>query len=624
MNDATDLEQKFKSALELHTAGQLPQAERLYRQILKVAPSHPEALHYLGVIGLQVGRNEDAVSLITKVVDLQPANYNAMVNLGSGLQALGRIDEAIKSYRQALALQPESAAIHANLGNALTSNGEIERAIERYEAALNFDPELTEARRNLANSLLTQGQPDEALRHILIAVNANPNAIEVQVSMGNILQELGRHDDAIACFTAVSEAQPDVAPIHCNLGNVLKDVGRLHDATKHYQKALELDPNYAEAHYCLGRMRQYLGDTGEASSEFRKAISLDRNCTKAWRAITELSRQSLTDAEIKSIAAALESEDYSPEQRLHLEFALAKSYEDVGKHVDASEHYQRGNRLCRNRIAYSFEHDQKVFERVKATFDAGFFDQWANAGSADATPLFVVGMPRSGSTLVEQILASHPSVHGGGELPLLPQAIARRFPLADGVDYTAALSTASQADFDSVAESYLTTQRQLAPDAQRISDKLLINFLNIGLIHVLFPNSRIIHCLRDPRDTCFSIYKHIFGARGHHYAYDLEELGRYYNEYAKLMVHWEDVLPGRVYQISYESLVQEQESTTRALLEYCELSWDPACLEFHRSERPVVTHSASQVREPIFSDSIGAWRPYEASLAPLLRLLPAN
>ncbi|MCZ6855692.1 MAG: sulfotransferase, partial [Gammaproteobacteria bacterium] len=225
---------------------------------------------------------------------------------------------------------------------------------------------------------------------------------------------------------------------------------------------------------------------------------------------------------------------------------------------------------------------------------------------------------------VEQILASHPSVYGGGELPLLPRAITRRFPLADGVDYTAALSTASQEDFDVVAESYLATQRQLAPDAQRISDKLLSNFLNIGLIRVLFPNARIIHCVRDPRDTCFSIYKLIFGARGHHYAYDLEELGRYYNGYAQLMDHWDDVLPGHVHQVHYESLVVEQESTTRALLESCGLPWNPACLEFHKSERPVVTHSASQVRQPIFRGAIGAWRPYEASLAPLLRLLPAD
>ncbi|MCZ6641358.1 MAG: sulfotransferase [Gammaproteobacteria bacterium] len=624
MNDATDLQQKLQDALRFHGGGQLPQAERLYRQILNVAPSHPEALHYLGVIELQVGRYEEAVSLIGKVVGLQPANHDAMVNLGNALQALGRNDEAIKSYQQALTLQPGSGAIHANLGNALLANGEIDQAIERYEAALLNEPGLTEARRNLANALLTHAQPDEALRHILIAARANPGAIEIQVSMGNILQDLGRHDDAIACFKAVIEARPDSAPVHCNLGNVLKDVGRLPEATKHYERALELDPNYAEAHYCLGRVRQYLGDNEQASSEFRMAITFDRYCTKAWRAITELDRQSLTDAEIKTMGAALESGEYSPEQQLHLEFALGKSYEDAGEHVIASVHYQRGNRLCRNRIAYSFQHDQMVFEHVKATFNAGFFDRWADVGSADTTPIFLVGMPRSGSTLVEQILASHPSVYGGGELPLLPRAITRRFPLADGVDYTAALSTASQEDFDVVAESYLATQRQLAPDAQRISDKLLSNFLNIGLIRVLFPNARIIHCVRDPRDTCFSIYKLIFGARGHHYAYDLEELGRYYNGYAQLMDHWDDVLPGHVHQVHYESLVVEQESTTRALLESCGLPWNPACLEFHKSERPVVTHSASQVRQPIFRGAIGAWRPYEASLAPLLRLLPAD
>ncbi len=624
MNDATDLQQKLQNALQFHREGQLPQAERLYREILKVAPSHPEALHSLGVIGLQVGRFEDAVTLIGKAVRLQPSNHDALLNLGNGLQALGRHDEAIKSYQQALALQPRSSAIHANLGNVLSAIGELDRAIESYEAALHHEAGLTEARHNLADALLARAQPDEALRHILIDANADPGAIEIQVSMGNILQELGRHDDAIACFVAVLARRPNSAPVHCNLGNVLKDVGRLPEATNHYESAIELDPNFSEAHYCLGRMRQYLGDNGAASTEFRKAMSLDRYCTKAWRAITELARQSLTDAEIKTMNAALESEDYSTEQRLHLEFALGKSYEDIDQHVIASEHYQRGNRLCRNRIAYSFEDDQSVFEHVKSTFNTEFFDRWANVGTADETPVFIVGMPRCGSTLVEQILASHPSVYGGGELPLLPQAIARRFPLTDGLDYTAALTAASSEDLDFVAESYLATQRQLAPGALRITDKLLINFLNVGLIRVLFPDARIVHCVRDPRDTCFSIYKRMFGARGHHYAYDLEELGRYYNEYAQLMEHWDRVLPGQIHQVRYEYLVAEQESTTRELLEFCGLSWDPACLEFHRTVRPVVTHSASQVRQPIFRGSIGAWRHYETLLAPLLRLLPAN
>lgn len=621
MSESGDLQQTLQYALQCHGAGDLGRAEQAYRRILAAQPQHPDALHYLGVVGLQTGRFEDAVKLISQAVEQSPDYLDALSNLGNALQALGRFGEAVARYRQALELQPESAAIIANLGNALMKSGHFAAAMEHYQSALAIDPGLIDTRRNLADALLAQGRPSEALGHIAEAANADPRSPQIQVSMGNILGELGKSDAAIACFERVLIAQPDFAPVHCNLGNILRQAGRLPEAVERYEKALQIAPDYSEGYYDLGVALQDMGDKDRAMAEFRQAIARDAHCTKAWRAIAGLSRDSFTKSDFDAMHAALKAPDAPAEERMHLEFALGKGYEDAKDYAAAIAHFHRGNRLRRGAIDYSVEQDEAVFENLKTAFDGPFFERWADAGLDDATPIFIVGMPRSGTTLAEQILASHADVHGGGELTFLARAIAARFGMRDGVDYTAALASASEEDFRHVGESYVAAVRDLDAAASHITDKLPNNFLNVGLIKVVFPNARIIHCTRDPRDTCYSIYKHYFSARGHSYAYDLVELGRYYNLYADLMAHWEQCLPGVMHTLRYEDLVQEQEATTRALLDACGLPWDAACLEFHKTRRTVATISASQVRQPMYTGSLGAWRNIEAALQPLVEIL---
>ena len=622
MIESGDIQQALQRALQCHGAGDLGQAEQIYRHILGVNSQHPDALHYLGVIGLQKGRFEDAAELISKAIECRPDYLDALANLGNVMQALGRYDEAVARYGQALELQPNSAATTANLANALLQLGQPLAAIENYEAALAIEPGLVDARRSLADALLAQGMPSEALHQITLAAGSQPEAPEILVSKGNILQELGRSDEAIACFETVLAALPDFTPVYCNIGNVLRQQGRLSEAIEFYEKALGLDPNYVEGHYDLGIVWKERGDQEKALSSFRRAIALDRHFTKAWHAIASLGRSNLNDEDVQTMQQALRSSpEYSPEQRMHLEFALGKVQENDGNHNEAIEHYHTANRLRRAAVDYSVERDETVFDSLKATFDSNFLDRWSQVGAADTTPIFIIGMPRSGTTLVEQIIASHSSVFGGGELLTLPRAITERFPMQGGVDYTAALETASASDFEFVANSYISSIRELDGEARHITDKLPTNFLNVGLIKILFPNARVIHCVRDARDTCYSIYKHFFSARGHHYAYDMEELGHYYNLYADLMAHWRQVIPDGFFDLHYESMVAEQETTTRALLDACGLPWDPACLKFHKTTRPVATISAPQVRQPIYAGSVGAWRNYEGSLAPLLRVL---
>lgn len=622
MTDSGEIEQVLQSALQFHGAGDLERAEQLYRRILSINSKHPDALHFLGVIGLQKGRFEDAAELIGSAIEFRPEYVEALANLGNVLQALGRYDEAVARYRQALKIQPDVAATAANLANALLQSGHAIAAIESYEAALAIEPRLVDARRSLADALLAQGRPSEALLQIKVAADSRPEAPDIQVSMGNILQELGRSDEAITCFESVIAALPRCAPVYCNIGNVFRQLGHRSDAIEQYEKSLGIDPNYAEGHYDLGVVYQEIGDQEKALKSFRRAIALDRRLTKSWHAIVSHSRSDLNDEDVQTMQQSLSSSsEHSPEQRMHLEFALGKVREVDSDYEEAIKHYHAANRLRRAAVDYSVERDEITFENIKATFDSDFLDHWSEVGVSDETPIFIIGMPRSGTTLAEQILASHSSVFGGGELLTLPRVISERIPMQDGVDYTAALETVSASDLKFIANRYISLLRRLHGEVHHITDKLPTNFLNLGLIKILFPNARVIHCTRDPRDTCYSIYKHYFSARGHHYAYDMEDLGHYYNLYASLMAHWKQSFPGGFFDLNYELMVEEQETTTRALLEACGLPWDPACLKFHKTARPVATISASQVRQPIYTGSVGVWRKYEESLAPLLRIL---
>ena len=587
MNESDNTEQALQQAVQLHGAGKLRQAEQLYRQVLRQDPEQPDALHYLGVIAMQAGNFDAATELITQALQQQPQNHFAM----------------------------------ANLGNALLQAGNPAEAIDRYRAALTIEPSMFDARRNLASALLAQNEANEALSEIKQAAEMAPQSLEVQVTLGNILQETGHVDEAIACFEGILRVRSDLAPIHVSLGSSLRKAGSRDDAIASFEKAIELAPDYAEAHHKLGTVYRDLGDKEKAATALRKALSIDSGHAKAWFSLANLSKNSLSEDEVASMTALLDSTDLDDDQRTHLESALGKIREDREEHAEAMRHYMASNKLRRTSLVCSIDDDRQAFENLKAVFDAEFFERWSGVGSESSAPIFIVGMPRSGTSLAEQVLASHPQVHGGGELMALLRAASSRFTLAEGFDYSASIAAASAEDFEHIAGHYLKAIADLGDDAPHVTDKLPANFLNVGLISIVFPKATVIHCSRDPRDTCFSIFKHLFGASGHNYAYDLEELGAYYNLYSDMMAHWRTVVPISLHELRYEEMIRNQEETTKALLEACGLPWDPACLEFHNTARPVATISADQVRRPIYSSSIGLWQQHEDALAPLLRVL---
>ncbi len=415
---------------------------------------------------------------------------------------------------------------------------------------------------------------------------------------------------------ADSQRQTDAASAY-RRARQLREAGQSREAADALRALAEKEPCHARLHYELGACLEDVNDKQAAQAEFRRAIEIDPGYAAAWFGIARVARAPFSDADIEQILAVQENDAASIEARMLTGFALGRHYEQSGEHANAAEQYLFANRTTRSAFNYDFAADKKMFEDLKTIFDADFMQKWSDAGIGDRTPIFIVGMPRSGTTLVEQILSSHAEVAAGGELPLLIQSILSSFPGVAGHDYLPALANAEAGCFRRAAETYIS--HLPAHDTMHLTDKLPHNFLNVGIIRILFPGARIVHCRRDARDTCFSIYKNLFGT--HPYTFDLEELGRYYNEYRALMAHWDEILPGAIHSVDYETMIADQEATTRGLLEACGLDWDPNCLEFFRHDRSIPTISATQVQQPIYGSSVAAWENYADMLEPLLAVL---
>jgi tetratricopeptide (TPR) repeat protein len=368
--------------------------------------------------------------------------------------------------------------------------------------------------------------------------------------------------------------------------NILKEQGKFDDAMAHYGRAIAIRPDYAEAHYNRSEIKTFSKD----------------------------------DADLAALEALADGDDLPADQALAIHFALAKALEDIGDHARAFEHLRKGNALKQRQINYDEPALVNLFQRVSAVFDGNLFDRFRGEGNPSSVPIFVLGMPRSGSTLIEQILASHPQIHAAGELGDLEAAASRLLNHRDqATQYPECVPALDGAALRRLGQSYLASLPALADGRVRIVDKLPGNFVHIGLIRLILPNARIIHTMRDPIDTCVSCYSKLFTA-GVSFSYDLAELGRHYRRYRELMTHWRSVLPpDAILDVSYEDVVDDLEGQARRLIDYCGLPWDDRCLSFHRNSRPVKTASAVQVRKPLFRSSLQRWRRYEADIAPLLR-----
>jgi tetratricopeptide (TPR) repeat protein len=627
--------------------GRPEEALASYRRALTVKPDFVDAHNNLGNALLQLGQFEQAASSYRRALELRPQYAEVHNNLGNALLDLDRLEQAAASYRFALQLKPDFAEAHSNLGNCLLQLGRFEDAAESYRHALQLAPESAKVHNNLGNALLHLGCLEEAAAACRRALALKADFAEAHSTLGNALMDLGRLEEAAASYEAALRIRPDFAEVHNNLGNVVRGLGRLDAAVTHYGRALQLKPDYAEAHNNLGvalrlqgrtaeaqascaralainpnsaatlatlaEARADLGQFAEAEDLFRRAIALQPDFAEAWVGIARLRTMTARDAPWLAEVQRLAQLPLRPREAISLHYAIGKYFDDLQEFDQAFLHYQRANELTRT---HAGRHDRQrlaqAVDQLIHSYGRSGLPQVSAQGTDSERPVFIVGMPRSGTTLTEQILASHPQVFGAGELLFWSGASASCESSARGELSGSILSRLSA--------EYLNLLRELSPCALRVVDKMPSNFMFLGLIHAALPNARIIHMQRDPIDTCLSIYFQDFGAVLA-YANDLEDLAHYYREYRRLMRHWRSILPeNTMLDVPYEGLVDEQQGWSRKMLEFIGLPWDPRCLDFHQAGRSVVTVSKWQVRQKMSRSSVARWRNYQQHVGPL-RLL---
>lgn len=405
--------------------------------------------------------------------------------------------------------------------------------------------------------------------------------------------------------------------------DLLGSQGQLADARALLEDALALEPGHATAQRKLAGVMAELGDLEAAATGYRQAIALDPACVPAYRGLVEIGALAADDPALPAMERLLENPKTDDWSLVELRFALGQAYDRLGDYDGAFEHFRIGNRLKRARVDFDLERIRRGRARMEAAFDADLLARWRGAGDPTDLPVFVIGMPRSGTTLVEQILAAHPQVHGAGEINDV-QDLAFAWPRDTGTrqGFPECVEAATAPVWRALGRHYVAGLQRRAPQARRIVNKLPGNYAYVGFIRLMLPNARIIHCRRDPRDVCLSCFTTLFGP-GPDFAYDQEELAGFHRTVEDMMAGWAALLPGEILELRYEDLVGDLQAGVRRLLAFCDLPWDPACVAFHESRRPVQTASLAQVRRPLYGSSVGRWKNYERHLGPLLRGLQA-
>ena len=536
------------------------------------------------------GKVHEADELYQKILAERPSHYGSLFRLGLLRAQANKMDEAVDLLGRAVAAEPKSADALGCLGIALAALDRRDEALASYQKALSIDPEHAVVHNALGMALCKCGQIEQAIFHLERAIAIKPDFASARFTLASMLQELGRLSEAMTHYHEALAVQPDNYQAWNNLGTIFNQLGRIEEAGRAYEKALQFVPRETIIHLNLAYLRRFTpGDSRLAALE-----------------------------KLAEDMAALDANN-----QVSLHFALGRAFGDLGQYERSFHHLREGNSLKRAQLVYDEKEVLSLLKLVRTTFTPELMQQKSGGGCHSDTPVFVIGMPRSGTTLVEQILASHSKVYGAGEIETFEQAIAtlrsRNGIAQEFPDMVAAMSPEA---LSRLGSHYVELTTSAAPATERIVDKHVRNFKNVGLIHLALPNARIIHLRRDPFDTCFSCFSLLFIDAP--FTYDLGELGRYYLGYATLMEHWRSVLPhGVMIEVQYEELVADLDGQARAIVDHCGLKWEDACLAFHKTPRPVKTASSVQVRQPIYRTSVGRWRRYENFLQPLMEALRA-
>jgi tetratricopeptide (TPR) repeat protein len=575
-------------ALALGAAGRGEAAVGSLRHALRLRPDLDDGWRVLGDHLTAIGDTAGADAAYANHVRVSTRDPRLLAPAAA--LADGRLPEAESLLRAHLRSHPTDVAairMFAELAARLGRLGDAENLLAR---CLELAPGFTAARHNYAVVLHRQSRSAEALREAERLLAADPRNPGLRSLQAAALARLGEYDRSIAVYEGILADYPGQAKLWMSLGHALKTAGRQPDCIAAYGRGIELEPSLGEAWWSLANLKTYRFAPGE----------------------------------VEAMRAQLGRADLPVEDRLHFHFAIGKALEDAGEHAAAFEHYAEGNRLRRATLPYRAEETTALVQRSIALFAPQFFEARRGTGCAAGDPIFVVGLPRAGSTLVEQVLASHPAVEGTMELPDL-LAIVRDLGggrrRTEPSRYPEALAELEPAALRELGERYLERTRiQRKTDRPFFVDKMPNNWAHVGLIQLILPNARIVDARRHPLSCCFSAFKQHF-ARGQGFTYDLDDLGRYYRDYVELMAHFDAVLPGRVHRVHYERMVADTEGEVRRLLAYCGLDFDERCLRFYENERAVRTASSEQVRSPIYRHGVDHWRNYEPWLEPLRRAL---
>jgi tetratricopeptide (TPR) repeat protein len=651
----------LRQALALHQAGRLKEAEAGYRQALVEQPGNPDALHFLGLVAYQSGRHADAIELIRQALALRP-HPAFWYNLAQVHLARKDAPAAEDALRQTVAVAPSHAEALFHLGDLRRANDDVAGAIAYYRRAIDAKSDFVDAHVNLGLLLDRTGEPVEALRHLEAADRLRPNNAEIINSLGTVRERISpalaiedlrralaldprsataamnlarlltsaaRHGEAIELLEATLNATGENADLLMLLASTCVEANRIEKAIAHYERAAAAELRATRALVALGNLCRRIGQFARGHDYYQRALELDPKDCDALVGVLKHLKSNVPEQEIARIAARAIDPTLPIERRRQLHFALSQCREAAGDFDAAFHHMTEGNLLRQRELGsksgpYDPARRVAVGSQIIETFDGDYFRRVADFGIASELPVFIVGMPRSGTTLCEQILASHSRVFGADELPdidhiarLLQRQFGGQPGRADELPYAAHLT---QDIVRSVAEQHLGRLRNLAPDAARIIDKTVTNYHHLGLIATLFPRARIIYCRRDPMDIGLSCYSKDLAFMPV-WASDLRSIAHVYRECERLMAHWHRVLPISILDFTYEDVVGDLERSARCLIAYCGLEWEGACLEFYRTDRQVKTASLEQVRRPIYDSSIGRWRRFERHLAPLREAL---
>ncbi|HEV3285733.1 MAG TPA: sulfotransferase [Steroidobacteraceae bacterium] len=605
----------FREALALHEQGRWSEAESRYRAA--ATAGHGRSAVNLAVLCLQQRRPEEALEFAERAVELDTTSAEARATLGTALAGFGRADEAIRAYETALMLDAPPVEAHYGLGCVLESRGRLHEALACYRRALTLDPEYAEAECRLAAVLAQLGRAAEAIAPSRRALDIDPNYEEARRGLVRSLRSAGRVAEAEVECRRLLEHAADRGTALAELAATLTLQGRHGAAIELLRQAVAERPQDPETHRRLALALAEHGDLDGAVQSLEAAIAL-RAEPAYLRELTNLRRSTAGDPHLErldALEARIDSLDVNA--RIQLHFALGRALTDSGAPAAGFRHLLRGNVLHRSRICYDEVGTLRLFDRVRATFTPQAVRRLS--GLAPATgkaPIFIVGMPRCGSTLIEQVLASHPRVHGAGESPAFGEAVTT---LGAGLEYPELATELDATDLERLATGYLAAISRDAAQRMRTADKMLANTLFLGLVHGALPDARLVWVRRDPVDTCLSCFTELF-TPDQPFAYELGELGRFYRAHEELMCHWQKVLPpGVLLQVSYEELLADFDTVVRGLLAHCQLGWDERVRQFHRTARRVTSASLAQVRRPLYRRT--RWRPDDATLAPLLEAL---